>query len=490
MKLSELISSIGIDYNGHDADVRGLAYDSRFVESGFLFTAVPGERFDGHDFIGEAVERGAVAIIAQEKQADIDERIAQIIVDDARAALAGLANKFYGYPSERLKLVGVTGTNGKTTTAYMLESIFRQAGFKTGLIGTIEYRINGVGCDADRTTPESLDLQRLLAEMVDKGVEVAFIEVSSHSLFLKRIDGCRFCGRIFLNLSRDHLDFHGDLEAYFQAKAGLFADSFGSGLRLVNNEDPYGRRIAADLGKKATTFGISAADYRAVDVDLSVSGTSFTLAGPAGKEVRIASRLLGAFNLANLTASAAAAIEMGVDKVDVAAGLLALDHVPGRFEAVAGGQDFQVLIDYAHTPDGLEKVLTAARNLAGAHRLIAVFGCGGDRDRGKRPQMGAIAATLSDLAIVTSDNPRSEEPQAIIDEILRGFDDNQNNIPKVELDRAKAIHIAISEAEAGDVVVIAGKGHEDYQILGNEVVPFDDRLVAKEALEEILSGTN
>lgn len=454
-----------------------------------MFVAIPGTRVDGREFIAQAVERGAVAIMAQESTAGLDEWVARVQVEDARSALARLANEFFGRPSEKIKLIGVTGTNGKTTTAYLLESIFRQAGLKTGLIGTIEYRVNGTRVNAERTTPESLDLQRLLAEMVDKGVDVAVVEVSSHALDLKRIDGCAFAGRIFMNLSRDHLDFHEDLEAYFQAKARLFTDrSFGDGLKLVNSDDSFGGRLATLLDE-VVTFGSAPADYRPSNIDLSATGTSFTLSGPSG-DLEIRSRLLGAFNLTNLTAAAAAALELGVDGRDVAAGLLGVDHVPGRFEAVACGQDFQVLIDYAHTPDGLEKVLATARNLAGGHRLITVFGCGGDRDKGKRPQMGAIAAGLSDMVIVTSDNPRSEAAQAIIDDILRGIPDRSTAKSNVVVERERAIRTALARAKTGDVVVIAGKGHEDYQILGDTVLPFDDRLVAEKALKELLSGTN
>ena len=489
MKLSELLTSAHIDYRGHDVDVRGLAYDSRQVEPGFLFAAIPGTRVDGREFIAEAVERGAVAIMEQGTTTGRDQPIARVGVDDVRSALARLANEFYGRPSEKLKLIGVTGTNGKTTTAYLLESIFRQAGLATGLIGTIEYRVNGTRVSAERTTPESLDLQRLLAEMVDNGVDTAVIEVSSHALDLKRIDGCVFAGRIFMNLSRDHLDFHGDLESYFQAKARLFTDkSFGDGLKLVNGDDSFGARLAT-LVDDVVTFGSAPADYRPADIDLSATGTSFTLVGPAG-DLEIKSPLLGAFNLTNLTAAASAALELGIDGGDVAAGLLGIDHVPGRFEAVVCGQDFQVLIDYAHTPDGLEKVLATARNLAGGHRLITVFGCGGDRDKGKRPRMGAIAAGLSDIVIVTSDNPRSEAAREIIDDILKGIPEQSPTAVDVIIERERAIHSALSAAKTGDVVVIAGKGHEAYQILNDKVLPFDDRLVAEKALKELLSGTN
>ncbi len=489
MKLSQLISSTGTIQSGADIDVLGLAYDSRRVKPGYLFVAVPGLKTDGHLYIKDAVAAGAVAVVAEKPAGDIGTNVAGIITRDSRRALARMASEFYGRPSERLKLIGITGTNGKTTTAYLLEAIFRRAGQKTGLIGTVEYRIDGARMPAERTTPESLDLQRTLASMVEAGVDTAVIEVSSHALHLKRIDDCAFAARIFMNLSQDHLDFHTDLEAYFQAKSKLFATDFGEGLRLANVDDEYGRRLAADYGEKMVTFGVRSGQYRAEDVRLTAEETSFTLVGPAGN-LPVRSRLLGAFNVMNLTAAAAAALELGIGADDVAAGLLKMDQVPGRFETVACGQDFKVLIDYAHTPDGLEKVLSAARQLAGSRRLITVFGCGGDRDKGKRPKMGAIAAGLSDIAIVTSDNPRSEPPESIIDDILAGVPENAPASTSVIAERGQAIKAALREAQAGDVVIIAGKGHEDYQILNDRVIHFDDRSAAEEALKEILSGTN
>ena len=486
MKLSELIASLKIaPYGGTDIEIRGLAYDSRQVKPGYLFFAIPGAKFDGHDFINEAVSRGATAVVVENPRGSSAASAVELVVADSRGALAGAAAKFYGYPSKKFKLIGITGTNGKTTTAYLLESIFQAAGLKTGLIGTIEYRIAGERFVAERTTPESLDLQRIFASMVDKGVETAIMEASSHALKLRRVDGSSFAARVFTNLSRDHLDFHTDMEDYFAAKARFFTDeAFGGGPSVINIDDPYGRRLADTASEPVITFGMGSGDYYPIDIDLSVKETAFSLVGPAGS-LAIRSRLIGAFNLINLIAAAAVASRLGVDGAAISAGLLSVGHVPGRFEKVACGQDFQVLVDYAHTPDGLEKVINAARALAGANRLLTVFGCGGDRDKGKRPKMGAIAAALSDIAFVTSDNPRSESPESIIDDILAGISKEAPAEVIVTVDRAEAINQAVGRARSGDVVLIAGKGHETYQILADRVIPFDDRRVAREALKGV-----
>ncbi len=492
MKISNLATIIDSQERpGRDISVDDLAYDSRQVKPGSVFFAVPGTQADGHQFIDQAVENGAIAVVVEKRRGDLGSQIIQLKVEDSRLALAQASDKFFGSPSRKIKLTGVTGTNGKTTTAYLLESIFRSAGFKTGLIGTIDYQINGTRYKAERTTPESLDLQRLLAQMVESGVEMVVLEVSSHALQLGRIEGCRFAGRVFTNLSRDHLDFHRDFEEYFQSKARLFSDTaFGPGLKLVNIDDAYGRRLAemAESGG-VITLGLETGDYQVGDIDCSVTQTSFTLKGPKGKML-LKSRLIGAFNVLNLALSTAIAFEMGVAKKDIEDGVWDVASVPGRFESVSCGQDFHVLVDYAHTPDGLEKVLSAAKLLAGQRRLITVFGCGGDRDRGKRPKMGEIGARLSDLAIVTSDNPRGEAPQAIIEEVLAGIPKEAVAKAKVVVERAEAIRQALVEAAPGDVVVIAGKGHEDYQILSDKVISFDDRLIAAEMLREIMSGAN
>lgn len=481
MKFTDLTASLIIKKRGGgDPQVQALAYDSRNVRPGSLFVAIPGAVVDGHSFLDQAVRLGAEAAVVEKYRTEL--RIAQIEVDDTRRALAILANKFFDRPSRKLKLIGVTGTNGKTTTAFILESIFHQAGLATGLIGSIEYRINRERFEAKHTTPESLDLQQILAKMVTEGVDVAVVEVSSHALDLHRVDGCRFAARIFTNLSQDHLDYHADMEAYFAAKARLFVDpAFDPALTIINSDDEFGRRLREMT--EGRTFGREGADYRISNVRWDSSGTSYLLEG-LGQTLAITCPLLGDFNVSNSAAAAVTALELGVEAETVIAGIAKTPVVPGRFELVDCAQDFRVLVDYAHTPDGLKKVLAAAKKLAGAKRVITVFGCGGDRDRGKRPQMGKIAANFSDLAIVTSDNPRSEGPQSIIEDILGGIDQGDLGKTKVLVEREAAIRAAVSEAEPGDVVVIAGKGHEDYQLIEDKVLPFDDRRVAEKALRE------
>lgn len=483
MKLTDLTAQLEIGaWVGGDPDARALAYDSRNVRPGSVFVAVPGTVVDGYDFIEQAVALGAVAVVAEKECPGLS--VPQVIVGDSRRALAEMAGRFFDYPSRRLQLLGVTGTNGKTTTAYLLESIFRAAGRRTGLIGSIEYRIDGERFEAERTTPESLDLQQILAAMVSAGVEVAVMEVSSHALAMGRVDGCSFAARLFTNLSQDHLDYHADLEDYFQAKARLFTDpSFGFGPTVVNLDDEYGRRLLADVG--GHSYGRDRqADYRISHVAYRDDRMNYKIEGNHGA-LEITSSLLGDFNVSNGAGAAALAFELGVGAADIAAGIGALQKVPGRFEAVNCDQDFHVLIDYAHTPDGLEKVLTAARDLASGHRLIAVFGCGGDRDTGKRPLMGQIGASLSDVAIVTSDNPRSEIPRAIIDDVLTGIAAADRSHTKVKVEREAAIDYAIAQAHTGDVVIIAGKGHENYQLVKDQVLPFDDRTVAEKALRKL-----
>ena len=483
VKLRDLTAQLEVGtWVGDDPDVRALAYDSRNVRPGSVFVAIPGTVADGHDFIVQAIALGAAAVIVEKEHPRLS--VPQVVVEDSRRALAEMAGRFFDYPSRRLELLGVTGTNGKTTTTYLLESIFRYAGRRTGLIGGIEYRIDGERYEAERTTPESLDLQQILAAMVTAGVEMAVMEVSSHALALGRVDGCRFAGRIFTNLSQDHLDYHDDIEDYFNAKARLFTDpDFGSGAVVVNSDDGYGRRLLEGAG--GCSYGKDPrADYSISRIVYEGDSMCYELTGPSGT-LKIACPLLGDFNVSNSAAAAALALELGVDGPDVVAGIAALRKVPGRFESINCDQDFYVLVDYAHTPDGLEKVLTAARELAAGHRLIAVFGCGGDRDKGKRPLMGRIGATLSDIAIVTSDNPRSEPPREIIDDILAGIDGPDRKHTKVKVEREDAIVDAVGEARSGDVVVIAGKGHENYQLIKDRVLPFDDRLVAKRALRKL-----
>jgi UDP-N-acetylmuramoyl-L-alanyl-D-glutamate--2,6-diaminopimelate ligase len=430
-------------------DVRDLSYDARAVTAGSLFFAVPGERADGHDFAADAVERGAVALVVERP---LDLPVPQVVVRDSRAAMAPAADVFFGEPTRELEVVGVTGTSGKTTTSFLLFAILAAAGRRPGLLGTVEARVGGERRGVVRTTPEAIDLQRLFREMLDAGDRSCAMEASSHASVLHRLDCVRFAVLVFTNLSQDHLDFHGDMEAYFDAKRRLF-----TGPSVVNVGDEWGRRLASEL-PDAVAF--SAEDAHLLDgIDL---------------------KLRGRFNVENALGALLAARLLGIDDTAIKRGLESVRGVPGRFEAVDEGQPFQVIVDYAHKPAALENVLRAARDLADG-RVIVVVGAGGDRDRGKRPLMGRIASELADVAIVTSDNPRSEEPGAIIDEIAAGA---RNGI-EVEPDRAAAIARAIALAREGDVVVIAGKGAEQGQEFAEQTIPFDDREAARDALREL-----
>jgi UDP-N-acetylmuramoyl-L-alanyl-D-glutamate--2,6-diaminopimelate ligase len=453
-------------------DIAELAYDARQATPGSLYFCIPGSRADGHDFAPAAVENGAVALVVERP---LDLPVPQLVVDDARAAMPVAADEFFGRPTEQLQVAGVTGTNGKTTTAFLVYAILAAAGRRPGLLGTIESRVGGERRPALRTTPEAIDLQRTFREMLDAGDRSAAVEATSHGSELGRLDRVRFSALVFTNLTQDHLDFHGTLERYFDAKRRLFTESRPPA--AVNVGDEHGRRLADELRgrNELLTFGLADdAELRADDLELGPRGARFRAGG-----IELETRLRGRFNVENVLAAVAAARLLGIADDAIAYGVSELRGVPGRFEAVDEGQPFAVLVDYAHTPDSLENVLRTARDLA-QNRVICVFGCGGDRDRGKRPLMGRIATELADLAIVTSDNPRSEEPDAIIAEILDGAGDAE-----VESDRREAIARAVAAAGEGDVVVIAGKGHEQGQQFADRTVPFDDREVAREALRRL-----
>jgi UDP-N-acetylmuramoyl-L-alanyl-D-glutamate--2,6-diaminopimelate ligase len=455
--------------NGPAVEIGGLAYDNRAVEPGTLFFCVPGFTRDGHDFAPDAVARGAAALVVARP---VDAGVPEIQVEDVRAAMATAAARFYGDPTAALPVVGVTGTNGKTTTAFLVRALLEAAGRRCGLLGTVTSVVAGEERPTVRTTPEAIDLQCTFREMLDGGDRACAMEISSHALELRRADGIHVAAAVFTNLTQDHLDFHPTMEDYFQAKRRLFASPL-TGARVVNVDDPYGARLAEEF-PDAVTFGLSeAARYRAVDVATGFAGTDCRFETPDGAfDVHVP--LPGRFNVANALGAWAAVRALGVE-------LTALPEsarVPGRFEPVDEGQPFAVLVDYAHTPDSLENVLRAARELASG-RVIAVFGAGGDRDRGKRPLMGEIGARLADVALVTSDNPRSEEPETIIAEILAGAGREVEH----DVDRRRSIHRAVALAEPGDVVVIAGKGHEQGQEFeGGRKEPFDDVTVAREAL--------
>jgi UDP-N-acetylmuramoyl-L-alanyl-D-glutamate--2,6-diaminopimelate ligase len=454
-----------------DVEITGLHYRSSDVRPGGLFFCVPGFKADGHDFAPDAVERGAAALVC-ERPLGLDAP--ELVVPNVRAAMGPMAARFYADPTARLRVVGITGTNGKTTTAFLTRAILEHAGVQTGLLGTVKSIVGGTEEPVERTTPEGIDLQATFRRMLDSGDVACAMEVSSHALELGRAEGINFACRVFTNLTQDHLDFHPDMEAYFMAKRRLFD---GPGPVVVNVDDDYGNRLADDVEDPITYAVESNADYRAGDVRFDPAGSSFTCNAPDGS-VAVETRLPGLFNVQNALASIAAARSLGIDLELAAAALAEADRVPGRFEPVDEGQPFTVLVDYAHTPEALDNVLRAARELTEG-RVHVVFGAGGDRDRAKRPLMGKAAVALADRVVVTSDNPRSEDPEAIIEEILAGTGPDVDREP----DRRRAIALAVGAADPGDVVVVAGKGHEQGQEFENgRKEPFDDVTVVREAL--------
>jgi UDP-N-acetylmuramoyl-L-alanyl-D-glutamate--2,6-diaminopimelate ligase len=475
MQLERLIAALAPDavLGRQSVDVRDLAYDARAVTPGAAFFAVPGARADGHDFAAEAVANGAVALVVER---DVGLEVPQLVVSDARASMAVAADAFFGEPTKELEVAGVTGTNGKTTTAFLLHAILAAAGRRPGLLGTVESRVGGNVRPVVRTTPEAIDLQRTFREMLDAGDRSVAMEASSHAAALRRLDRVRFDVLAFTNLSQDHLDFHGSMEDYYAAKRRLFMGA-APPPAAVNVGDEWGRRLADELADAAraplVTYGVADdADIRPDDLALDGAGARFRAGG-----IELRTSLRGRFNVENVLGAVAAGQLLDVDDEAIAAGVAAVTGVPGRFEAIDEGQPFTVLVDYAHTPDSLDNVLRTARDFADG-RVLVVFGAGGDRDRGKRPLMGRVAAELADVVLVTSDNPRSEEPVAIIQDILQGA----GLEVEIDPDRRSAIRRAVSLAEPGDVVVIAGKGHEQGQEIGAEKLPFDDREVAREAL--------
>ena len=461
--------------------IAGLDYDSRRVARDFLFFAFPGSRTDGRKFAADAVSRGAAAIVS-ETEAPADILAPWIRVEHGRRALAIASRNFYGQLDRRLVVTGITGTNGKTTTAYLMDSILRAAGKTTAMIGTIEYHLAGQVLAAVNTTPESLDLHRIFAQLAAAGGSHVTMEVSSHALALGRVYGLNFSTAIFTNLTRDHLDFHRTMEDYFQAKQMLFTGAGGEAppLAVINRDDEYGRRIETAASTRTLWYGFGAdANVRARHIASTFQGLRFDLQYRKTR-LGMVSRLVGRINVSNILAAAGAALGMGIAAEDVARGVASLESVPGRFERVDEGQPFMVVVDYAHTDDALRNTITVARNL-GPNRVVTLFGCGGDRDRTKRPLMGQAAAELSDFVVLTSDNPRSEDPLDIMNDALVGI--RRTDVAHVvEPDRQAAITRAIKEARPGDVVILAGKGHETYQILGDRTIHFDDREVAREVL--------
>ncbi|MGD1051041.1 MAG: UDP-N-acetylmuramoyl-L-alanyl-D-glutamate--2,6-diaminopimelate ligase [Solirubrobacteraceae bacterium] len=460
-------------------EITSLAYDSRSVTPGALFFCVRGGSSDGHEHAADALARGAVALVVERP---LGLGVPEVEVPSARAAMAEMAVRFYGDPSATLEVVGVTGTNGKTTSVFLLAGLFDAAGRQCGLLGTVKSVIGGREGPVIHTTPEAIDLQASFRAMLDGGDRVCAMEVSSHALAQHRVERTRFSAALFTNLTQDHLDFHDSMEAYFAAKRSLFDGELA--LRVINLDDGYGRRLLADH-PGAVTFGLSspAAAYGARELRFGVAGAQFVATTPDG-ELELSTRLPGAFNVANVLGAVATAHSMGVPLERIADALPRIAPAPGRFQALDEGQPFTVLVDYAHTPDSLENVLRAARSLTEG-RLLSVFGCGGDRDRGKRPQMGRISAALADVTLVTSDNPRSEDPAEIVAEILAGITAERGEVEAI-IDRRAAIARALSLARAGDVVVIAGKGHEQGQeFAGGRKVEFDDAQVARAQLRAL-----
>jgi len=466
--------------------VKGVVYDPLRVEPGFVYVAINTytqldkvELPDGHPFVDDAITNGAVAVVV-EKDVDVPAGTVKVKVPDSRYALAMLANKFYDYPSRKLKLIGVTGTNGKTTTTHIVESIFLQK-FKIGLIGTLYYKLQGVIHKSKDTTPEPTDLQAIFKQMADLHFDYCVLEASSHGIDFHRIAGCDFDVAVFTNLSQDHLDYHRTMEHYLKTKLRLFQGLKPSAYGVVNIDDPVGQQFISAIKSNILTYGINRpADILAKDIRLAINRTEYTLISPEG-EIDIESKLVGTFNVYNTLAAVGVAISQGINLETIKLGLEREIRVPGRFEIVDRGQDFAVVVDYAHTPDGFQNVLSLARQLK-PRKLVTVFGCGGDRDKEKRPIMGKIAAEYSDQVVVTADNPRTENPIAIADDILAGI---KNQQPLVIPDRREAIADTIKKAQSGDMILILGKGHETTQILKTGTIEFNDRKVAEEILDAL-----
>jgi UDP-N-acetylmuramoyl-L-alanyl-D-glutamate--2,6-diaminopimelate ligase len=481
-----------------DPAVSGIVYDSRHAAAGSVFVALRGLQADGTAYAREAVNRGAVAIFA-EAPGPAGHRVPWFQVAEGRLALAALASEFYGRPSERLSLVGITGTNGKTTTSYVLSSIFEAAGVKCGRIGTVGYRIGNREFEAARTTPEAPELQRMLRDMVAQGCGACVMEVSSHALVLRRADHLRFSAGVFTNLTRDHLDFHGDMEEYFTAKRRLFALLPDDAVGVTNADDRRGRDFAAAAARPVTYAIDAPADVTPGPITFSLDGLVFDVRTPRGT-MHIRSKLVGRPNAYNILAAVATATALDLPFSAIEEGVRRLENVPGRFQVVSSPHDdVRIVVDYAHTDDALKNLLETARPLAQG-RVITVFGCGGDRDKTKRPLMGAVAARLSDMVVVTSDNPRSEDPEQIIEDIRRGIVLPADRVgPKGHgpratpslaiVDRKAAIETAVREAAAGDLILVAGKGHEKYQVIGERTLPFDDVEVARAALAQRRAGS-
>jgi len=502
MIFSELLWGLGVSNSGGDPEISGLDYNSRRVQPGWVFVAMRGESSDGNRFIDTALKHGAVAVVTDSRSEHRRHRMPWTVVPSGRRALARMSANFYGHPAEKLKIIGITGTNGKTTTSFLCESILRHVGRSSALIGTIEYHVPVKATagqsvpyrvlPAPHTTPEALELNQVFAEALEAGATHAVMEVSSHALVQERVWGVPYEVAVFTNLTRDHLDYHKSMDSYFEAKSILF---LGCGTRpprasVINADDEYGQSLGQSrktLSQQVILYGIQNGDFRAINIELQHDGTKFDLVTPSGS-IRIETALIGGVNVYNILAAAAATFACGCSLKQIAEAIREFKQVPGRFEKVDCGQPFTVVVDYAHTDDALRNLTTIARDFArrglGLGRVITVFGCGGDRDRTKRPLMGEAAGKGSDFVVLTSDNPRSEEPLQIIDDALLGLRQTGTR-HEVEPDRRRAIRLALIEAMPGDIVLIAGKGHEKVQIMREGTYPFDDVQVAREALQQM-----
>jgi UDP-N-acetylmuramoyl-L-alanyl-D-glutamate--2,6-diaminopimelate ligase len=497
MNLRNLIEGLRIESRKGDLEkeVSAIAIDSREAVPGSLFAALPGQRRDGRSFIDDAVRRGAGTVVLEGSlPGEPREGVVYLAVADVRKALALLSANFFGRPAERMHLIGITGTNGKTTLAYLIRSILETSGEKTGLLGTVKYYIGEEEHPAPYTTPDPVHLHGMLRKMADAGCRFAVMEVSSHALALDRVAGCRFDAAVFTNLTQDHLDFHGEMEAYFRTKARLFHPPYLHGRAVIQGDDPFGRRLIGEVTAPLWSYGLDGSwDIRAEGLSVTLEGIRFNAETPGGK-FPVHSRLVGRYNAVNILGAIGACLSLGIAPEEIARGIRSMERVPGRMEKIDEGQGFTVIVDYAHTEDALTRVLQTLQTDSG-RRIITVFGCGGERDRGKRPRMGRAAALLSDLVIATSDNPRGEDPKTILSESEAGIRGAQKENPggrrgeyRIIEDRREAIREAVRRASSGDVVVIAGKGHEAHQVIGDRRIPLDDREIAREALQERIAA--
>jgi len=491
MNLIEIIENINYrKMTGNpDIEIKGITSNSNHAGEGFLFCAVRGDNTDGHNYIESAVSKGANSVLLEKMPANISENVTYLEVENSMQITPLLASNFYNNPTKKLKLIGITGTNGKTTTSYILDSIWKRNNLNSAIIGTIEISYNGINKSSTMTTPDSIELAKILNEMCNNGVKAVSMEVSSHALDRYRVDGCQFDGAIFTNLTQDHLDYHETLQNYFNSKKKLFTELLYASektgkIAIVNIDDEFGSRLAGEIKCKTVTYSLNPnnSDIYPVDYKISSGGIKSEVNTPHGKVV-FQSNLIGKHNLYNILSAIGIALEFNIPIKVIEKALSGNISVPGRLERVENTQGLDVLVDYAHTPDALENVLKALIPLKKA-AIFTVFGCGGDRDRGKRPEMGKIAARLSDMVIITSDNPRTEDPEIILDDIEKGIlkENHEKTKYKRISDRKEAIETALESAESGDIVLLAGKGHEDYQIIGNKKIDFDDRLIAKNFL--------